>query len=49
MNNLSPTQVIVLAILAPPAAAIYLCLLWSVRERLTDDVEQPHGWEERRE
>lgn len=48
MTDLSPTQVLVLAVLAPPAAAIYLCLLWSVRERLTDSPDQPFGWEERR-
>jgi len=47
MDSLSPTQILVLAIVLPPAAAIYMCLLWTWRRALTRD-DQPCGWEERR-
>ena len=46
MSDLTPAQWVALAVIMPPAAILYLCLLASWRRTLTRD-DQPHGWEER--
>jgi len=51
--SLSLLQTIILAIMAPPALAIYLAILWSFRHdfsdtpRIEDEPRRPWGWDER--
>ena len=46
MSDLTPAQWVALAVIMPPAAVLYLCLLTMMTRRLMD-TDQPHGWEER--